>query len=496
MERDMKPARMEKRSADFVCDVCGDKINREETFYHDNTEGADYDECARCHGRRTQAISAEGISESVSPRKCKRRLDVSGLVSTKPQLVKQSDHSISPLSLQQLKMERDMKPARMEKRSADFVCDVCGDKINREETFYHDNTADYDECARCHGSLLHRSQAILAESSDLDAMSAIGRGRRVALLCGGPYMRFTDKTIRPASSEEHDKDEDLEDQIQACDQTCVAATAKLLTANGFAVTQFCVDKLGSASGEGRAARSDLDNCVAAVIPGGHDIPQAYALGKLGKAALSSVLKRGAGLVGVCAGAWLLSEGGVSAPVPCAPSDTCTDGDDLREASHCYGWLPVTCDPRYGDNCFVGPSSLSATSTGSDLFGVGLEGAVFFCESPRMIVLVQDQEQVIVDAMYSQTQPTALGKGLVGARALRKGLAGGAAVVHGQSHCSLGLGPGRMVLIGPHFELTTDMTGSHDHHASEELAQAQQMVIARAVDWAMGDRQQAVIEYRD
>jgi hypothetical protein len=44
----------------------------------------------------------------------------------------------------------------------------------------------------------------------------------------------------------------------------------------------------------------------------------------------------------------------------------------------------------------------------------------------------------------------------------------------------------MVLIGPHFELTTDMTGSHDHHASEELAQAQQMVIARAVDWAMGD----------
>ena len=76
----MKPARMEKRSADFVCDVCGDKINREETFYHDKTEGADYDECARCHGRRTQAVSAEGISESVSPRKCKRRLDVSGLV--------------------------------------------------------------------------------------------------------------------------------------------------------------------------------------------------------------------------------------------------------------------------------------------------------------------------------------------------------------------------------------------------------------------------------
>ena len=57
-------------------------------------------------------------------------------------------------------------------------------------------------------------------------------------------------------------------------------------------------------------------------------------GALGKAALEAVLNRGGGLVGICAGAYLLSEGAEGA------------------SRHCYGWLPVACGPAFGDNGLV------------------------------------------------------------------------------------------------------------------------------------------------
>lgn len=151
--------------------------------------------------------------------------------------------------------------------------------------------------------------------------AALGTGR-VALLEGGGIFH------RPPTAT------GAGGPIQACDGECVAATEAVLQVAGFDVLKLSADLLGDASAAGGAARAALETCGCAVLPGGHEVPQVESLGVLGRAALEAVLERGGGLVGICAGAWVLGEG---APIY------------GQRNPHCWGWLPVACDAAFGAN---------------------------------------------------------------------------------------------------------------------------------------------------
>jgi len=292
------------------------------------------------------------------------------------------------------------------KSQPENACLSCG----RRGTRNHCARCDYKICKPCFdGSTWRR-----------------GGRRRVALFSGGGFHKLHDGS----------------DEIQACDEECVTETGAALRIAGFTVITLDIEQVGSNSAQGEEARAALRSCCVAVLPGGHDIPQADALGDMGKTALHSVLERGGGLVGICAGACLLSKG-------------------LPSQENCYGWLPISCDPTYGDFGLKGKAALTASEEGAGIFGPALQGDVHFDESPSMII-PGDIPGIVVDATYAVQEK--MGKEA-------KGLSGGAAVVRGQASS----GPrsaGRMVLIATHFELTGSV--------------GKGLVIARAVDWAAGD----------
>jgi len=268
-----------------------------------------------------------------------------------------------------------------------------------------------------------------------------GGALRVAVLAGGSWFR------RPCGS-----------RIQACDEGCTESTERLLQAAGFEVLILDINCLGSAGEAGSSVRADLLSCNCIVVPGGHDLPQATSLGDLGRKMCEQAASAGVGFVGVCAGAWLLGLG---------------DG-----GSHNFGWVPVGCHPAFGDNGVTGIASLDATERGRCLLGDAVVGQVFFDESPSLIIdeHLPGADALTVDATYAA--PGVRANDPLGMKAIKKlgnkmdELIGGAAVVSGV--CMVpgdDAVPGRVVLIGPHFELTSGF--------------AKHQVLARAVAWAAG-----------
>lgn len=268
-----------------------------------------------------------------------------------------------------------------------------------------------------------------------------GRALHVAVLTGGNWLRL------PCGS-----------KIQACDESCTEATKSILRAAGFKVWPLDINCLGSAGEAGDRARADLLRCKCIVVPGGHDLPQATSLGDLGRETCEEAASAGTGFVGVCAGAWLLGLG---------------DG-----GSHNFGWMPVRCHPAFGDNGLKGMASLDATERGRWLLGDAISGQVVFDESPSLMIdeRLPGADAFTVEATYAAPGVRACDP--AGIRAVKKlgskmdELVGGAAVVSGL--CTVpgdDLPAARVVLIGPHFELTSD-------HAKHQ-------VLARAVAWAAG-----------
>ena len=81
------------------------------------------------------------------------------------------------------------------------------------------------------------------------------------------------------------------------------------------------------------------------------------------------------------------------------------------------------------------------------------------------MLVRDEAQVVVDATYADAE-------FQKAKALKTFVAGGTGAAVVRSRDAGGSETGRMVLIGPHFELT-----------SKSMTGPKAKVIAKAVDWA-------------
>ena len=114
------------------------------------------------------------------------------------------------------------------------------------------------------------------------------------------------------------------------------------------------------------------------------------------------------------------------------------------------------------------------------FGAGLAGQVLFDESPSMVISTErlGSAELIVDATYTQQQPNLE----IHCRnesqrklAQRLGEGGGIAVLRGRAGGESGpRSAGRMVLIGPHFELTD---------GAEQNTKGR--VVAGAVRWALG-----------
>jgi len=145
-------------------------------------------------------------------------------------------------------------------------------------------------------------------------------------------------------------------------------------------------------------------------------------------------------------------------------------------SHNFGWVPVRCHPAFGDNGITGIASLHATEQGRWLLGDAVIGQVVFDESPSLIIDdLPGANALTVDATYATGVRS---NDPFGIKAIKQfgnkmdQLIGGAAVVSGT--CMVpghDMAPGRVVLIGPHFELTS---GSAKHQ-----------VLTRAVAWAAG-----------
>ena len=335
-------------------------------------------------------------------------------------------------------------------------CAVCGDRLYSAAGNWWHNTRKRDRSG-AHSDLCEqhywkqpRSQrkryvkVAQAEHLRADVRSEYAYktgGARVAVLCGGGTYerpRVGDWSGGP---------------IIACD--CPMAgfdpLVGLLEDAGFAVVRIDVDQLGSETGS--QARSALATCRACVIPGGHDIPQAESLGKLGKEALEAFARQGGGFVGICAGAWLLGHG--------------------EGQAHNFRWLPVACDPQFGDNGLEATATIEATPEGLQLLGDGVQGQVYYNESPCMSAVSAGLELKVL-AKYA---PEIRAESFAGGAALErmgrdkvvKALAGGAAVVSGL--CEEFPSRPRIVLIGPHWESTVGV-GKH-------------RVVARAVAWAAG-----------
>lgn len=334
------------------------------------------------------------------------------------------------------------------------TCNRCGRSLSLGDEWWHRRWGnETDLCGEHWAALPDKLQnrfSLVACAQDLGDVAHVycsrgkhrwwdGCGSKVAILIGGGFYERGDRPI------------------QACEGDCVDGVFDALTAAHFEVSLVDIGEVGEDGPGGDSARLILEGCQCVLVPGGHDIPQAAALGPIGKAALQAVLGRGGGLVGVCAGAWLLCE-----------------GDKSSHNGHCYGWLPVSCHCRFADNGLVGIARLSSSPEGENIFGVGLSGQVWFDESPLFVLDDRAVESgVKIDATFD-----APGVQLVtpfdGEAAEKIGpetisqLVGEAAVVRGTPSVAQ---TGRIVLLSTHFELTSGPEKGE--------------VLARAVAWALG-----------
>eukprot|EP01064_Diplonema_japonicum_P017265 TRINITY_DN25324_c0_g1_i1.p1 TRINITY_DN25324_c0_g1~~TRINITY_DN25324_c0_g1_i1.p1 ORF type:complete len:276 (+),score=32.86 TRINITY_DN25324_c0_g1_i1:38-865(+) len=153
--------------------------------------------------------------------------------------------------------------------------------------------------------------------------------------------------------------------VQACDSLCVKQTKQTLQEEGYNVIEIPIDD-GCLDG--------LETCCAVHIPGGHDDPAVESLAENGrKEKLLEEMSKGLGVVGICAGAWVLG--------------------------HQYDLIPVKQDPMYGDTGIVGQILLNATPKGVSVFSATVGNMTHFDESPLMTIDAGYEDDVNVDSTY-------------------------------------------------------------------------------------------------